>query len=389
MTVSKLAQPFPRSEYLRRVTAVKAEMAKREMDSLVVHDTANMTYLTGHTGIPTVIPQALVISMKKEEPIFILRKMDAPAAHHQTFLAPESIIAYSEDLIGNPNADGYDVAIDLLNDLGVASGGVGLEQSTMPPLAVEKFKRRLPKARFINGTSIIEWIRIVKSDLEIGVMREAAATTDAAFARALEVIRPGVRESDASAEIVATLIRGANGKPSSDVQNFYMCATPLTGTPHVQWTDAVFQNGSQINLELGGKRHHYVVGGMRTYIIGKPSDRLRRIHEGEVAGMEAALAKVRPGVTCSDVANVFYRTLEKHGFKKESRCGYSIGIHWLEQTASLRDGDMTELKPNMTFHMMLGNWVDNDFGYVLGETFRVTGTGAEVLTNTPRKLFEI
>ncbi|SDJ79387.1 hypothetical protein SAMN05216338_10668 [Bradyrhizobium sp. Rc2d] len=50
--------------------------------SLVVHDTANVTYLC--TGIPTVIPQALVVSMKKDEPIFILRKMDAPAKCSQS-----------------------------------------------------------------------------------------------------------------------------------------------------------------------------------------------------------------------------------------------------------------------------------------------------------------
>jgi Xaa-Pro aminopeptidase len=50
---------------------------------------------------------------------------------------------------------------------------------------------------------------------------------------------------------------------------------------------------------------------------------------------------------------------------------------------------MTELKPNMTFHLMLGNWVDLDFGYVISETFRVTQTGVEVLTSAPRKLFEL
>lgn len=50
---------------------------------------------------------------------------------------------------------------------------------------------------------------------------------------------------------------------------------------------------------------------------------------------------------------------------------------------------MTELKPNMTLHLMLGNWVDEDFGYVISETFRVKESSAEVLTHAPRKLFEL
>ncbi|SDD36889.1 Xaa-Pro dipeptidase/ectoine hydrolase [Bradyrhizobium brasilense] len=75
--------------------------------------------------------------------------------------------------------------------------------------------------------------------------------------------------------------------------------------------------------------------------------------------------------------------------KKDSRCGYAHGIGWLEPTASLQDGNWTELKPNMTFHLMLGNWSDEDCGYVLSETFRVTETSVEVLTKAPQKLFEL
>lgn len=93
------------------------------------------------------------------------------------------------------------------------------------------------------------------------------------------------------------------------------------------------------------------------------SDRLRRLHEAELAGLEAALSTVRPERTCGDIANAFYRTIEKVGFKKESRCGYAIGIDWAEPTASLQASDMTELKPYMTFHLMLGNWVDEDFRF--------------------------
>jgi len=128
---------------------------------------------------------------------------------------------------------------------------------------------------------------------------------------------------------------------------------------------------------------------MRTYSIGKPSDRLRRVHDAEVAAMEAALSAVKPGATCGDVAVAFNTTLKKHGLEKESRCGYAIGIDWTEPTASLREDDHTVLQPNMTFHLMLGNWIDEDFGYVISETFRVTETGVETFSALPREIFEI
>lgn len=392
MTLSKGRQLFPRTEYLRRLADVKSEMARRDIDALVVSSPANITYLSGHTAYTSYVPQGLVVSMQEDDPTFILRRMDGAAAIHESFLERNNVIGYPENLIANPERDGYDVIIDFLHDRGLANRSVGIEPSFLTVKtgqAQDKFKSRLPNARIVDCSKAVDFVRLIKSDLEIEVMREAAAIADAAIMRATEVIRPGVREADAAAEIIGTLIRGAKGKPGTAVAHYCMCSSPRTGTAHIRWSDDEFRDGSQVNLEVGAVRHGYTAALMRTYIIGKPSDRLRRLHEAQVAGLQAALDTVRPGATLSDVAKAFNRTLEKQGFKKESRCGYPIGIDWAETTASIREEDMTVLKPNMTFHLMLGNWVDEEFGYVISETFRVTDSGVEVLTTAPRKLFEL
>ncbi|MER9732465.1 Xaa-Pro peptidase family protein [Mesorhizobium sp. M0217] len=389
MTVPQGPQAFPRSEYLRRLALVKEEMKRREIGALVVTDQHNITYLSGYTALSAYVPQGLVVSAQEEEPAFILRPLDAIAAIYQCFMGREKIISYPETVIASSEKDGYDVIINYLEEIGLTHRGIGIEASSLPAQAAEKFQRRLPNALIVDCSLAITWIRLIKSDLEIEKMREAAAIADAAILRAAEVIRPGVREADAAAEIFAALIRGANGKAGTAVEQINMCSSPLTGTAHLTWREDIFRHGSHINLELGGTRHGYSAGIMRTYSIGAPSDQLRRVHDIQVAGLEAALAAVRPGKTCSDVANAFYRSIEKHGLKKESRCGYALGIGWLEPTASLRDGDFTELKPNMTFHLMLGNWIEEDFGYVISESIRVTDSGVEVLTNMPRKIFQV
>lgn len=389
MTMPKASQAFPRSEYLRRLTAVKLEMQRRDVEVLVVTTPANITYLSGYTSKSGYVPQGLVVSVNDEEPTFITRRMDGPAAIHQTFLDRSHVIGYPEALIANPDRDGYDAIIDFILDKSLGPKTIGLETKFLPASTVEKFKSRSLGAKIVDYTNAVSWIRGVKSDLEIAMMREVAAISDAGMLRAREVIRPGVREADASAEIIATLVRGANGKASTDTSSFFLCATPRTSTCHIRWAEDAFQPGSQINLEFSGVRHGYTSPLMRTMSIGKPSDNIRRLHEGEVAGLEAALAAARTGRTCSDVAIAFNTTLRKHGFEKESRCGYAVGIDWTEPTASLKEGDMTILKPNMTFHLMLGNWIDEDVGYVISETFRVTDTGGEPFTKLPRDLFEI
>ncbi|WP_027056449.1 M24 family metallopeptidase [Mesorhizobium erdmanii] len=397
MSISKGPQAFPRIEYLGRLAAVKSEMARRGVDALVVTSWPNITYLTGNLTRMFSL-HALVVSMQEEEPTLIVRRMDVPGCLHQTFLERNRVIGYSDDYIGKVDKNGFDAVIDFLHDADLAGGGIGMELAgggmggggSLSSHAAEKFRARLSKARIVDCSKVVDWVRLVKSDLEIEIMREAAAIADAAIMRATEVIRPGVHEAELAAEIVAAQVRGGpNGKPASGVLAPLICSSPRTGTCHILWSQDVLRDGSQINIELSGNRHGYVAAIMRTFTIGAASDRLRRLHEAEVAGLEVALGTVRPGRTCGDVSSAFYRAIETMGFKKESRCGYAIGIDWVEQTASLQNTDTTELKPNMTFHLMLGNWVDEDFGYIISETFRVTETGAEVLTQTPRKLFEL
>jgi Xaa-Pro aminopeptidase len=107
-------------------------------------------------------------------------------------------------------------------------------------------------------------------------------------------------------------------------------------------------------------------------------------------GLNAALASVRPGARCEDVAAAWSTFINRHGYHKSSRIGYSIGLcfqpTWLERTASLQQGDRTELAANMTFHLMCGMWEGED-NLVMSETFRVTRTGAELLTRFPQELF--
>jgi Xaa-Pro aminopeptidase len=98
---------------------------------------------------------------------------------------------------------------------------------------------------------------------------------------------------------------------------------------------------------------------------------------------------VRPGVRCEDFEAAWRRTIARHGLEKASRIGYSVGLgyppDWGEHTMSLRPGDTTELVPGMTFHMIVGMWMDG-WGFELSETFHVTEQGAECLSAFPREL---
>ena len=99
-----------------------------------------------------------------------------------------------------------------------------------------------------------------------------------------------------------------------------------------------------------------------------------------------------PGNTCEQVEAVWQEVLNRHGYSKESRVGYSIGLNfppdWGERTASLRPGDLTVLEPGMCFHFQSGVWLE-DYGAAVSEPFVVTEQGGERLADAPRELIVI
>jgi Xaa-Pro aminopeptidase len=107
-------------------------------------------------------------------------------------------------------------------------------------------------------------------------------------------------------------------------------------------------------------------------------------------GLNAVLDKVRPGVACDELAQVWKTVISRHGIEKDSRLGYPVGIGfpptWGELTASIRAGDKTVLEEGMTFHCIPALWLDT-YGLVISETFAVTARGAECFADYPRILF--
>jgi Xaa-Pro dipeptidase len=249
----------------------------------------------------------------------------------------------------------------------------------------------LPDAEFKDGTNLVNWIRIVKSDQEIEYIKKAAYISEKAMMVAYEQLNEGVRECDVVAAISHAQISG-----TEEYGGDYPSIVPLlptgekTGACHLTWTDETFEEGQPVIIELSGcyKRYHSPLA--RTAVIGRANEGIQKLSEIVIEGLNAALDTVKPGVSCEEIELAWRASIDKNGIRKESRIGYSTGLNyppdWGEHTASLRPGDKTILEPNMVFHMI----PTIDLGHVgmeISESFRVTETGVEVLADYPRELY--
>lgn len=384
--------PFSVKEYKKRLDQTKRKMLEKEIDVLIVTNPANMNYLSGYNSWSFYVDQMLIVIVDEDQPLWIGRKMDVNAAKATTWLYHENIIPYPEDHVHSQTKHPSEFAAKILTQIGQSNRRIGLEMASyyFSVQSYECLKRNLPNAKFSDASLLVNYVRIIKSDQEIEFMKRAAKIVEIGMQTAVNSIQAGVRECDAVGEIYRDLVRGTD-----EFGGDYPAIVPMlpagsnTSTPHITWTDKKYTNNQMVIIEIAGCHQRYHAPLARTVSLGKPSPEALDVSKIIVEGLNAALEVVKPGVTCEEVELVWSKVISPHGIVKESRIGYSMGLNyppdWGEHTASIRKGDHTVLEPNMTFHLIPGIWFDH-YGIEISESFRVTETGCEVLTNFPREL---
>ena len=384
---------FPDSEYSHRLERTRASMANAGLDVLLVTDPANMNYLTGYDAWSFYVPQAVIVPLSAESPVWVGRGMDAQSAILTTTLPRDRILSYADDYVESPVKHAMQHVARVLAEWGFVSSRIGYEGNAYFFTArnLQVLTHELPRAQFVDADLMVNWVRTVKSPQEIEVMRQAARIVESVMRVAIDAVSVGTRQCDAAALISEAQIRGTDefgGDAPANPPS--ILSAENAATPHASWSDKPFRGDTATCLELSGCRLRYHCAMSRTVYLGKPPDDMRRLAAATAEGMAAALAVVKPGALCQDVELAWRQTINKAGFSKPSRIGYSIGVNyppnWADHTASIREGDTTVLEPNMTFHLMLGMWMEG-WGFELSDTFRVTETGHEVLAAFPRQLF--
>jgi ectoine hydrolase len=382
--VAKRVLPFHVKEYHARLAQVKRKIVDQNAEAFLVTHPSDITYLSGYTAQSAYVAQGLVILSSEEEPLLFLRRQDGPAGMHTTFMKNERIIPYPERYIGDYKVNGFDFILQDLIKRKIKRLGVQFDAMTASTLG--KLQAHYAAVELVDLSAVIIWQRLIKSPAEIAIMQQAAKITDQTMQRAVLAFTRCTRECDVAAEIAAAQCSGTRDLPGDVCDPVLMPGGLQSGTSHINWTENAIVTGTHYNVELAGARHRYVVPIMRTVSIGKPAKKLANLYPYMIEACNKTLEKIKPGVTCGEVAQVYVNHLFKAGHLKDSRCGYPIGINWLEASCSLRVDDPTVLQENMAFHLMLGTWLEEDFGAIISESFFVTENGCQVFGQFPREL---
>lgn len=384
---------FGLNEYRRRLGRIWQEMARRKIDVLVLGDPCNLYYACGYDAWSFYVPQAVLVPLGSERLVWIGREMDARGAQITTYLDHADIEPYADTYVQSASAHPMSHVASIIRNRGWGNADIGVELGSyyFGARSWDVLRAELPAVRWSDASLLVNWVRAVKSDPELGYMREGARIVEGAMKVALERIRPGVRQCDVAAEIYRALI---SGTPEYGGQ--YASSPPLmpsgerVDTPHLSWTSEPYLENTLTNLELVASRHRYHTPLSRSIFLGTPPAQARMLESALIEGIEAVLTRLRPGMTAAQAEALWQDSAARYGVRKRARCGYSIGIAYPptfgEQTISLRPGDETVLEQNMTLHLMPGIWHEGA-SLVITEPFIVTARGCEPLCRFERRLF--
>jgi len=386
---------FNTSEYRSRLFKVKQSMIHAGFDMLICQDPANMCWLTGFDGWSFYTPQSVIVHLSEDWPIWFGREQDAKSASITTDIPERNIVAFSEPLVHHETRHPFDELCDYIKyrKWGSVRIGVDLDAHYYTARAHKHLCAGLPNAKILDNKELVNWTRLIKSPAELKYMREAGIICSNTMRQALDKISPGIRQFEIIGDIYKNQINGIDGKYGD-----YTSLCPLiqvaesTSTPHLTWSEEPLPKEGLVVLEIGAARRHYHAPLTRTAHIGKTPNEVLNLSNTIIEAGNRAFEVAKPGTTCAEVESIWQTELNKRGFKKKSRVGYSIGLNfppdWGERTASLRVGDKTVLEEGMCFHFQSGVWLDK-FGAAISESIVIRNFGGERLCDVDRTLFQV
>jgi Xaa-Pro dipeptidase len=368
------ATPITREERAARQEKARRLMVENKLDAILLMEGTSLNYFTGIRWWGGERTFACVIPAKGEA-FHVCPAFEEGRAREQIRNGPSQETAdvrtWQED------ESPYRLIAQGLKDRGSSTGTLGIEE-TVRYVFSDGVAKAAPQVRLASATPVTAGCRAVKSDHEIALMRLAAQVTLAAYEAAYKAIRVGMTQ-DEFADLVSQAHTKLGFSGGADVQ-----VGEYSSNPHGSIEAQVIREGTILLMDGGCRVEGYTSDISRTFVIGKPTDKMKRVFDIVHSAQAAALKTARPGVECQSVDAAARKVINDAGYGPDykfftHRVGHGMGMDGHEWPYLVR-GNTRALEPNMTFSDEPGIYIRGEFGVRLEDDMHITEKGAELFT---------
>jgi Xaa-Pro aminopeptidase len=356
---------------------LRQTLQEKSLAALLVTDERNVTYLTGFTGDSSflVIGQAALAGGKSE-----LLLTDG---RYTEQLEGECL---GLDLaIRRPGGKQAEFVVETLSKLDLPT--LGIESEAVSLGMFEKFKAGLKTTTLVPTENLVELLREIKDDGEVGEIREAIRIAERAFAVIRHSLRPDRSEKEVADELEhqIRLFGGTCGAFPSIVG-----VGPRAALPHGRPVrESKIGDFPFVLIDWGARGRLYHSDLTRVLTTGRLSPKLEEVYAVVLAAQRAAIAAIRPGAIMQAVDAAARNVIDQAGYGSlfGHGLGHGIGLAVHEQPR-LAPGQDRPLAAGMVVTVEPGIYMPGSLGVRIEDDVLVTPDGREVLTGVPKELEE-
>ncbi len=355
----------------RRARLAKAQrlMAENKMDAVFMDGGTTINYFTGMRFGNSERLMGMVLP-KSGDPVYITPAFEEARAHEQIKFGHE-VRTWQE------HEDPYRLVAQVMAEQHAATGTLGIEER-VPFFRSAGIAAAMPQARLVVATPVTAGCRAVKSPAELALMQIACDATLSVYHAVWAGLQPGMTQQHVSAWVDAAYKRlGVRGFASVNVGEF-------TAQPHGSIVPQHIVEGTPVMLDDGCYVEGYLSDLTRTFTLGKPSDKMKRVFDIVRNAQTAALKAARPGAAMESVDAAARKVVVDAGYGPDykyfsHRLGHGIGMDMHEWYYLVR-GNKRQIQPNMTFSDEPGIYIAGEFGVRLEDDMHITEDGARWFT---------
>jgi Xaa-Pro dipeptidase len=399
-SMKDLAHPITVDERATRQENARQLMAANHLDAILLADGTSLDYFAGVHWWGSERFFALVLPAKGRA-LCVCPAFEEGRARELLANSPEGknadVRTWQEDQ--NP----YQLLAGGFADLNISTGMLGIEE-TVRFVFTDAIAKAAPRLKIVSATPVTAGCRMIKSDHELELMRLANRVTLAAYHAAYQTLHEAMTQAELEKMVMAAYGQlGFPGEVDIDIGE-------NSSFPHGSTVPQVIREGTLVMLDDGCTVEGYQSDITRTFVFGKPSDKMKQIFEIVHRAQTAALKTARPSVECQAVDAAARKVITDAGYRAVGRIyshkvsgrekgeitdapgpsaldykffthrvGHGIGMDGHEWPYLVR-GNTTALASHMTFSDEPGIYIPGEFGVRLEDDMHITEDGAELFT---------
>jgi Xaa-Pro dipeptidase len=361
-------------ERQQRVDRARQLMVQNNFDAIMMIGGTSLVYFTNIHWWNSERLFAMILPAKGN-PFYVCPAFEEDRAREQIATGPggsnPEIRTWQED------ESPYQRVAEGLRDHGIASGRIGMEERVTFVFS-DGVSKAAPALRIESAAPVTAGSRMIKSQHELELMRLANQVTLQAYEAAYRSLKEGMTQHE-FAELVSAAHSQLGFQGGAGVQ-----VGENSALPHGSVKPQVIREGTILLIDGGCSVEGYESDISRTFVLGKPTDKMKKNFEIVHRAQSAALAAAKPGVQCQSVDAAARKVIADAGYGPDykyftHRVGHGIGMDGHEWPYLVR-GNNLPLAPNMTFSDEPGIYIRGEFGVRLEDDMRITENGAELFT---------